>query len=939
MSANEPRPGRVTPVLPVARAIAVLLALLGSVAVSSVAYGQAGTGLRGRISDKRTGKPLGGAPVLIQSGGRTENTVTDANGIYRIAVPPGTYTVRSYFDMYHGVRVSGVTVTQGEMVEVSLGLPRIDESRDVSVQELEIPYRADTTTAAAQDQLRQASSGIGEGLGAKQMSQTGASDAGSAAARVVGVTIESSQLIIRGLGGRYTRVLLNGIPVPSVDPDVPGADLDLFPTGVIDSLNISKAFLPDLPADFAGGVMEIKSISFPRELTLELGLSTGFDTQSTFRNRLDYRGGRHDKTGFDDGRRSLPDSFPTDRPVGNYPPEERYAAAESLRNVWQYRYKPAWPKLGFDLTAGNSRKFGRQKRFGYLVTAGYEYDSVRKVGVNRPNPNLTATGLEEKNNFRAETGVDEVQLSGLGTASLDLGIDHSMTVLTLFNRTVSDQTALQSGKAGDFTRLDKWQLHFLARQLWFNQLFGDHRNLGGTRLRLRWAVFHAIGVRSEPDRRAVSYAESGGVLEWRDTGSGERFFSDLRQDDLGSSLSLRFPLWAQAWGTLGGFSQLSWRSFDIRRLRLRKHQANTEDVFTRPPEELLSAEGIGKWMDITEEPQPYDSYSANQSLYAGYLMLETPVVGRLSLTGGVRTEVMSQEVESRSPFAMQTAAPKRTDRRDIDYLPGAALKYQLNERMLARAAYGMTVSRPQIRELAPYTYYDFLRDRGVSGNPDLKRTLIHNADLRWEWFFGEGEIAAVSAFYKRFKDPIELAVLDNTTGGSQFRNVTRAQNLGSEFETRLSLGRLARALRKLNLDANLALVRSRLDLPPDLARIVRASRPLAGQSPYVANLSLRFFDEHRGVTASVVYNVVGPRIVDAATVVRVGVQDVIPPDIEEQAFHSLDLVGSAGIGKHVKVKVRIRNLLLQGRELKQGDFLLQRLDPGISGSLGLAISY
>ena len=936
MTVNTPRAGKATSVLAAAFTV---IALIADLSAPVPAHAQGGTGLRGRVVDKRSGKPLAGAPVLIQAGGQTQNVVTDAGGIYRIAVPPGTYTVRSYFDMYHGVRVSGVTVPAGEMVEVSIALPRIDEARDVSVQELEIPYRADTTTAAAQDQLRQAASGIGEGLGAKQMSQTGASDAGSAAARVVGVTIDSSQLVIRGLGGRYTRVLLNGIPVPSVDPDVPGADLDLFPTGVIDSLTISKAFLPDIPADFAGGVMEIKSVSFPRQSVLELGLATGFDSLSTFRNRLDYRGGRHDKQGFDDGRRSLPDSFPTDRPVGTYPPEQRYAAAESLRNVWQYGYKPAWPKLGVDLTAGNSRKFGRQKRFGYLVTAGYEYDSIRRVGINRPNPNLTERGLEEKNNFRAETGIDEVQLSALGTASLDIGIDHSMTALTLFNRTVSDQTALQSGKAGDFTRLDKWQLHFLARQLWFNQLFGDHRNLGGTRLRLRWALFHSIGLRSEPDRRAVSYAESGGVLEWRDTGSGERFFSDLRQDDVGSSVSLRFPLWAQAWGTLGGFSQLSWRSFDIRRLRLRKHQSNTEDVFTRPPEELLSPEGIGKWMDITEEPQPYDSYEATQHLYAGYLMLETPLVGRLSLSGGVRTEVMSQEVESRSPFASQTAMPRRTDRKDVDYLPGAALKYQLSERMLVRAAYGMTVSRPQIRELAPYTYYDFLRDRSVSGNPDLKRTLIHNADLRWEWFFGEGEIAAASAFFKRFQDPIELAVLDNTTGSSQFRNVTRAQNVGSELETRLNLGRLARGLRMFNVDANLALVRSRLDLPPDLARIVRASRPLAGQSPYVANLSLRFFDDNRGVTASVVYNVVGPRIADAATVARVGNQDVIPPDIEEQAFHSLDLVGSAEIGKHVKVKVRVRNLLFQGRELKQGDFLLQRLDPGISGSLGLTLSY
>ena len=118
---------------------------------------------------------------------------------------------------------------------------------------MEIPYRADTTTAAAQDQLRQAASGIGEGMGAKQMSQAGASDAGSAAARVVGVSIESSQLVIRGLGGRYTRVLLNGIPVPSSDPESPGADLDMFPTGVIDSLNSPRPSRPTCPPTSPAG--------------------------------------------------------------------------------------------------------------------------------------------------------------------------------------------------------------------------------------------------------------------------------------------------------------------------------------------------------------------------------------------------------------------------------------------------------------------------------------------------------------------------------------------------------------------------------------------------------------------------------------------------------------------------------------------------------------
>jgi outer membrane receptor protein involved in Fe transport len=320
-------------------------------------------------------------------------------------------------------------------------------------------------------------------------------------------------------------------------------------------------------------------------------------------------------------------------------------------------------------------------------------------------------------------------------------------------------------------------------------------------------------------------------------------------------------------------------------------------------------------------------------------MLETPVFGRLSATGGLRTEVMTQKVESTSPFPAEMAPVLKTDRTDVDYLPGVALKYELSQKMLLRAAYGMTVSRPLIRELAPYQYYDFVRDRNIEGNPELKRTLIHNADLRWEWFFGEGQILAASAFYKRFKDPIEVAILDPTNGSSQFRNVTRAQNLGTELEARLNLGRLSRALRRFDLDSNLSLVRSRLDIPPDLARIVRASRPLAGQSPYVANLSLRFFDEHRGVTAALVYNVVGPRIADVATRVRVGDMDVIPPDIEEQAFQSLDFVASAELGRHLQLKAKVRNILKQSKELKQGDFSILRIDPGISASLGLTVAY
>ena len=229
--------------------------------------------------------------------------------------------------------------------------------------------------------------------------------------------------------------------------------------------------------------------------------------------------------------------------------------------------------------------------------------------------------LTLRNDYRVESGLDEVRLSALGTASLDLGVDHSITVLSLFNRSLSDETSLQTGVSADYggSYLEKWQLQYLARTLWFNQVFGDHRNLFGTRLRLRWAGFHAYGERDEPDRRTVAYGDNGGVFEWLvRSGSGERFFSNLRQDDVGGNLSLRVPLWAEAWATVGGSTQLSLRGFNNRRFRMVKNQSNTDAAaFQRPIEELLDAQSLGTTTDIREETRDNDSYESQQLLYSG----------------------------------------------------------------------------------------------------------------------------------------------------------------------------------------------------------------------------------------------------------------------------------------------------------------------------------
>ncbi len=171
------------------------------------------------------------------------------------------------------------------------------------------------------------------------------------------------------------------------------------------------------------------------------------------------------------------------------------------------------------------------------------------------------------------------------------------------------------------------------------------------------------------------------------------------------------------------------------------------------------------------------------------------------------------------------------------------------------------------------------------------------------------------------------------TFDATYQNAKGANALGIELELRSDLARLARLLRRFTVGGNLSLIRSRIELVDTGA--TQTSRPLAGQAPYVVNLSLRFAVPETKLSLGFVYNVVGPRITDVG--VRAGAQFL--PDVEEQAFHSLDFVGSWGLAKNVSLKFRARNLLFQERILKQGSIIAQELRPGITISMGIGLDY
>ena len=904
------------------------------------------SGVRGRIVDSRTGAGLADAVVTARGASGGASTITDETGRYALSLPPGVYSVMALLDLYHGARMPRVRVRSARWTDLVLTLDPIDET--VVAEEVEIVYRADTSSSAAQDQLRAASRGIGEGMGSAQMSRSGASDAAGAARSAAGVTIEGASLNIRGLGGRYTLVLLNGVPLPSTDPDVPSVDLDLFPTGVIESLFISKAFQPDLPASFAGGVLDIRTVRFPRRFTFELGGSVGTSTLTLGREAFGYRGGDLDWLGLDDGTRAMPSGLDDRLVISSRTRPTRYttfeqleAEAERFPNIWAVTPQTLGPSFSLELTLGDAIDLGGRRRFGYLATAGYAYDSA----FFRTESARLFMGDREAYRYSGGTTREEVALHALGTASLELGRDDVVSFLTLYDRVATDETSLQSGRNHELGGpIERWQLSYIARSMWLNQLRGDHRNLFGSRLRLRWTAYGAHASRDEPDRRTVTYGPQGALVRrWLEKSqSGERFYSSLEQLDFGGLFDLRFPLWSEAWGTVGGHVRTTHRSFLNRRFRMMQDtRATDQSAFQADVEELFGEEGIGTLTRIQEFSRGDDSYLAEQRSYALFAMLETSIAGPLGLTGGARFEAFEQSVASRTPIPLEQQGPldeevRGTDRTDFDVLPAASLRLELADDVVLRAAYGMTVARPQIRELAPYQYYDFVRDRNVQGNPDLARTLIQNADLRWEWFFGEGEILALSVFYKYFDRPIELLIRNQQNYDSQFQNALYAHNVGGEVELRFNFRHFAPELRVLSFDANLALVWSTVELPPELSGAIRSERPLFGQSPYVANLSLHLDEPASGLRASLVYNLTGPRLSDVGT----RQNDTILPDIYRQPFSSLDVVLTWQVHANLRLRLKLKNLLFQEEVFVQGDScVVARNEPGMSGSLSLTYTH
>ncbi|MDR4506919.1 MAG: TonB-dependent receptor [Candidatus Brocadiaceae bacterium] len=305
------------------------------------------------VYDRDFEVPLAAAQVSIAETGDKITTTDEGNFLFN-QVPSGIYTLVFSKDGYTRQVQANVVVSPGKMTDVEASLSgEFTEMEEFVVQDLQIGG-----TEAGLLMLRVESPALLDSIGSEWLSQAGVSDAASALKLISGATVQDGKFaVVRGLPDRYVNSQMNGVRLPTADPDKRAVQLDQFPTEVIDSVQVSKAFTPDQQGDASGGAVNVVLKGIPEENVFKFKTGAEYNTQVTGRSDfLTYKGGGGNFWGIDDDRKDIPQNDNFTGPLN---------VSEDNGPI----------NYGMSITAGGKRELKNGINVGGLLSSYYKRDS------------------------------------------------------------------------------------------------------------------------------------------------------------------------------------------------------------------------------------------------------------------------------------------------------------------------------------------------------------------------------------------------------------------------------------------------------------------------------------------------------------------------------------------------------------------------------------
>jgi TonB-dependent receptor len=936
------------------------VALLFLLPVARAADGATGS-LAGRVLNSENGAGIAGAVVGVA--GSSVSGTTDLEGSFRLAnVPAGFQRVTVSKTGYNLGTVTGVAVMGGLVANVDVGLVA---TRDSVVRMEAFSVSADVVQNSGLGllSLRQKAIAVSDAIGSDQMGKLGFGTAAAAMKAVTGASVVGGKYVyIRGLGERYSSTMVNGVEVPSADPDRRAVNLDMFPSDLIDAIVTTKTFTPDKPGNFTGGAVDMKTKEFPEQFMVSVSASFAINSRITGQDFLGT-GGASNAWGRDDGSRALPATLAGQRVPLRFTTPTVDAEIGRITRAFTPQVAPGVKEAPFNRSfalalGGLTHFFGH--KLGYAASLSYDrsfggYRDGVQGRYERQSVNSPALApLVQLVDSRSE---DDTLVGSLFNVAYQFSPEHQVSLNTMFNQSGNDMARRQRGlnvAGGGISETEVFEtrtLRYTERDLKSLQLAGKHLFPGLRDARLNWSVTDASTSQDEPDTRFFSTFQTPDGSQFFEA-SGlprpSRYFRDLEEtrDDYSVDLALPFTAWGGRSAQLkfGGAWAKTQRTFNERLFEYNstvlRYDGN-EQGFLRESQVGQVDPATGRFragqLYVIETGSLGNNYVGNQDVRATYGMIDLSLTPALRLIGGLRRESTALDVRSRDPN--RRAGILDND----DNLPSASVVYALTDRMNLRAAATKTIARPNFREIADYTSFEFVGDFVYIGNPNLRRTTIKNYDLRWEWFPRRGEIVAVSYFHKRMTDPIERGVFSVVNSGElQFQNAPSGEVRGIEVEGRKNLAFLSEWLRGVSGGFNYTWVESAVAITPAELTFIRffepgagSTRELTGQSPYIVNFDLTYRHAKWGTTVSAYYNVFGERLAQ--------VSPPGTPNVFEQPAPTLDLVWNQTYRDRWKLSVSVKNLLDEAAEetytYRGLDYLRSSRQRGVTTSVGVTYTY
>lgn len=831
-------------------------------------------------------------------------------------------------------------------------------------------------------------------LDADSISRMGDSTVAAALRRITGVSLVNDKFVyVRGLGERYSSTTLNGASVPSPDLTRNVIPLDLFPSSIVSGLAVQKTFAVENSANFAGGLIDIRTTAFPDigfNFSAELGSGTNFETGDRV---LSYNGGEDDDWGTDDGTRALSQTILNGlaKYQGRLSPQailqrlmkstdgsvtlsdakaiNRQMALALNRSVG-LKDKDSSPDLNGKVSVGNTFDLTDELEFGLQLSGAYDrqWRHSTRNSFNYGNP---TEEIEVENESTRATN-----LTGTGTAGLRYLDEHEVTYSGIFLRNTDDEAAIRdyhndNRQLSEEIGFREYRSEFEEREMTVNQLSGTHRIgyftkglLAGVldfvpeEAELKWFWSESAAETDIPNRVTVDMrtttTDLGSVITEvmeQNSSAADFRFTELQDDVMSYGWNATMP-----WETertrleirFGYAHDQKARVYAQREFGMGPVVFASSDLTNVSVSDVLSDANINNELndfEFTVQGSGTRSYFAATMTDSQFGAVDWTIDDRIRIIAGIRNEYYRQAAVPWNIYGYTIEKPQVTadpeilsgmvfeDNASFPSLSAVYMSDWLAKTFQFRFGWSETAIRPDLREVTDASYQDPISGELVNGNPNVIPATVSNYDARAEWFFDNGNALTISAFMKDIDNPIEYfeSPASDTNTARQIVNAEKTEILGIEIDGLVNLGFLGVHAANYFVQGNITFQDSETSAGVRADAPTNNVRSATGASDYIANLMLGFDSKDNKHTASLMYNLFGERLYVAG---RLGT-----PDGFEQPFHSIDFTYSWYPTEQMTLKLKIQNLLDEEIEIQRGSVVVFREKPGMTVSAKVKYSF